>query len=274
MLACFPNTRKDQGSPLPSESGVDSEASPLAEDYLTADGATMIAIRAGSFEMGSADYAPAHEVTLTHDFWIGQTEVTQAQYIARIATNPSAEPGCGDTCPVDQVTWAMAALYANAMSTSEGLKQCYTASGTALVETLSDSPYACEGYRLPTDAEWEHAARAGEAYTYAGSDNPEDVAWTYENSGGTSQPVASKVANGVGLYDMSGNVWEWTGDWYAAYTADPATDPTGAASGDSRVNRGGSWLADAANARVASRAGDDPGYAYFDVGFRLVRTTP
>jgi formylglycine-generating enzyme required for sulfatase activity len=127
---------------------------------------------------------------------------------------------------------------------------------------------------LPTEAEWEYAARGGESYTYSGSETAGDVAWTYENSGFTTHPVAGKAANALGLYDMSGNVWEWTNDWYDAYASGAAVDPVGAASGPLRVYRGGSWGNTADYARAARRSGDVPDNRDDYLGLRLSRTNP
>jgi formylglycine-generating enzyme required for sulfatase activity len=250
--------------------GIDSSIA----DYTTSHGGTMVAITAGTFEMGSADDGPIHTVTLTHDFWIGQTEVTQAQYLAGTGMRPSSYSGCGSTCPVESVSWADAGVYANALSAAEGLEECYTATGGDLAASLGGDPYACEGYRLPTEAEWEYAARGGESYGYSGSDTVGEVAWTSENSGSTTHPVAGKVANAFGLYDMSGNVWEWTNDWHADYASGAAVDPAGATSGSDRVYRGGSWLNDPTNARVASRSYSAPASRYTNLGFRLSRSVP
>ena len=148
------------------------------------------------------------------------------------------------------------------------------ATGSDLSASLGGDPYACEGYRLPTEAEWEYAARGGESYTYSGSETAGDVAWTSENSGGTTHPVAGKAANAFGLYDMSGNVSEWNNDWYDAYASGAAVDPVGAASGPYRVLRGGSWFYTAGIARAAYRGRFNPGYRFDYLGLRLSRTNP
>jgi formylglycine-generating enzyme required for sulfatase activity len=243
-------------------------------DYTTSDGSLMVAITAGTFEMGSAEYFPVHTVTLTHDFWIGETELTQAQYRAGMGTSPSYFSTCGTTCPVEQVSWEDAAMYANALSADEGMDLCYTATGDALVSSLAGDPYACEGYRLPTEAEWEYAARAGEAYTYSGSDTVGTVAWTNENSGRTTHPVATRTANAWGLYDMSGNVFEYTNDWFGAYSSGAVADPKGASWGWTQVIRGGCWGSDARDPRVSARSYPGPSYRGDDVGFRLARSAP
>jgi formylglycine-generating enzyme required for sulfatase activity len=222
-------------------------------DYVADHGGTMIKIEAQTFEMGctagmsscSSDESPAHDVTLTNDFYIGETEVTQGEYEGMMGTNPSWFSSCGADCPVERVSWHESAAFANAVSDSEGLEQCYTCtgSGTSTDCSIAVEPYSCGGYRLPTEAEWEAAARCGEDTLYAGSTLIGDVAWYGSNSGSTTHPVATKASNACGLYDMTGNVWEWTQDWYSSsyYSSSPGTDPVGATSGDYRVFRGGSW---------------------------------
>ncbi len=156
--------------------------------------------------------------------------------------------------------------------------ECYSCSGSGddVTCAVSLSPYACDGYRLPTEAEWEGAARCGEDLRYAGSNEPDGVGWTSENSGGTPHPVAGKEANACGLYDMSGNVWEWTQDGYAEdyYTAAGRTDPVGDWTSSVRVNRGGSWICIPRYTRVAVRFKDRPDIRWNDLGLRLVRTIP
>jgi formylglycine-generating enzyme required for sulfatase activity len=130
------------------------------------------------------------------------------------------------------------------------------------------------GYRLPTEAQWEYAAKGGNGtpgnYTYAGSDDPDVVAWYGSNSGGKTHEVGKKAPNGLGLYDMSGNIWEWCWDWYGGYSSGAQTDPTGAVSGTGRVIRGGDWNASAVDVRSVYRYGNNPGYRLDNIGFRLV----
>jgi formylglycine-generating enzyme required for sulfatase activity len=258
----------------------------VGPEYVGAHGGTMILIDAQTFEMGctagmsscGSDESPAHDVTLTNDFYIGETEVTQGEYESMMGTNPSLFTSCGSDSPVEQVSWHESAVFANAVSDSEGLEQCYTCtgSGSSTICTIAVEPYSCGGYRLPTEAEWEAAARCGEDTLYAGSTVIGDVAWYNSNSGSTTHTVATKASNACGLYDMSGNTWEWTQDWYSSsyYSSSPGTDPVGATSGTYRVYRGGSWNYTAAYARVANRAYYPPVYRYGYLGFRLVRTSP
>ena len=161
--------------------------------------------------------------------------------------------------------------FANALSAREGLDPC---------DVVTDGSVAwpqgvqCTGYRLPTEAEWEVAARGGGTGVYAGGDAVEAVAWTAFADGSRTHPVGQKAPNGYGLFDMSGNVAEWTWDRYAAYPTTSVTDPTGPAEGAWRLVRGGAWCTSNALARVASRYFLDPSSRRHGVGFRLVRTIP
>ncbi len=258
-----------------------------------------VPIKAGSFEMGSPEdnsgrYSNevSHPVTLTRSFAMMSTEVTQGQFESLMGYNPTGFPACGTDCPVEVVNWHEAAAYCNALSANEGLDVCYSCTGTSADVICEPSltyatAYHCPGYRLPTDAEWEYAARAGtDTATYNGDlhfdyllcEQPNDVvdsiAWFCGNSGDTTHPVGTRVPNAWGLYDMLGNVLEWCHDGYEAYLIDPATDPSGIAEDDSRVFRGSSWFHWARIARAAFRVGADPSIRGFDLGFRLVRTLP
>ncbi len=239
------------------------------------DGAAYRLIAAGSFTMGSpkdeADRNPdenQHQVTITRPFWMGETEVTQGQWQAVMGSNPSRRSSCGASCPVEQVSWTDAIEYANRLSRKAGLEECYQVSGA----TVSFKGLACTGYRLPTEAEWEYAARAGESHRYAGSDDIEAVAWYSSNAGGATGPVGGKEANAWGLRDMSGNVREWCWDRYGDYPSGNATDPLGPPGGTLQVIRGGSAGSKAPTHRVAYRGWQDPDDRLGNLGFRLVRT--
>lgn len=229
-----------------------------------------IYVPGGTFRMGSDTDGPAarpvHSVTVS-SFWMMKTEVTQKDYAALMGISPSHFKG--DNLPVEQVSWYDALAYANKLSERDGLRPAYRISGTDV-----DWDRSADGWRLPTEAEWEYAARGGassQGYKYAGSNKVGDVAWPSGNSGGTTKPVGTKAANELGLHDLSGNVWEWCWDWYESYGAASQTDPAGAASGSSRVLRGGSWYDEASDARLANRNDGYPSSRFNILGFRLVR---
>jgi formylglycine-generating enzyme required for sulfatase activity len=216
---------------------------------------------------------PAHSVTIGHDLWVGRTEVTQAQYVAVMGSSPHSFPGCGDTCPVESVSWFDAVRFANALSEKEGLKACYIIEGD--VVTWPDG-VQCGGYRLPTEAEWEYAARAGQDLPYGHTETVNEAGWTVANSKGRPQPVATLAPNAWGIHDMVGNVWEWCFDWRGKYTRKAVVDPTGPDAPDKkdprRVLRGGSWAMFTSVATVSTRNGHAPERADSNTGFRLVRT--
>ena len=247
-------------------------------------GMQLLRIEAGSFdvgcvaahsESGCADGPARARVTLTHDYYIGQTELTQLQYRAVTQSNPSGSPDCGDDCPVEGLSWSHAAAYANALSAAGGLSACYacTASATDPICVVPSSPYDCDGYRLPTEAEWEGAARCGGDYAYAGGDAPNAYSWGEGNSEGAAHPVRQLAANACDLYDMSGNVWEWAHDLYADDPGDgaPRTDPWGPASAglELRVVRGGAYNQ---GAPVWYRNGLPAATTAGYLGLRLART--
>jgi formylglycine-generating enzyme required for sulfatase activity len=211
-------------------------------------------IPAGTFQMGSnsgvSSETPVHTVTISRAFYLQRTEVTQAQWSAVMGTNVSYPASCGDTCPVDLLHW-------NDIQT--------------FLQRLNASTQGVT-YRLPAEAEWEYAARAGTtADTYGALDA---IAWYDSNSAGKMHPVAGKQANAWGLYDMIGNVWEWVSDWYDSsyYAVSPTLDPPGPTSGATRVLRGGAWNRSASVARAASRNSNYPAQNQLNYGFRLVRT--
>jgi len=238
--------------------GTGREISFLANDALAGKNASfkvvvfspppgMVFVAGGTFQMGSnseSDEKPIHTVTIS-GFFMDKTEVTQAEYRKVMGKTPSSFSGCDD-CPVEKVSWHDANAYAKKV-----------------------------GKRLPTEAEWEYAARGGnksKGYAYSGSNDLDAVAWYNNNSGSKTHPVAQKQPNELGLYDMSGNVWEWCSDWYdeGYYSGSPQTDPQGSNSGKRRVLRGGSWLNLDNGCRVASRFRNSPDFRYLSNGFRLV----
>jgi len=243
-------------------------------------GYEMVAIEAGEFWMGSSEDEEGHLVRLTQAFAIGSTEVTQALYESVMGENPSHFEGADR--PVEEVSWCDAVLFCNRLSELEGLEAAYRLPrgfepGMDSFECEDMSPKvkqkaSSDGYRLPTEAEWEYAARGGEAYEYSGSDDVAAVAWNSANSDKMTHDVGGKQANGWGLSDMSGNVWEWVWDWYGSYPSGTVTDPVGAKKGSYRVIRGGSWLVNPRIARVANRSYYDPGSRVNYLGLRLARS--
>ena len=237
----------------------------------------LVMVRKGSFMMGSpmgeAGRGPdevQHSVTLTTDFWMAESEVTQKQYRNLIKRNPSYFKG--DDLPVEQVSWYDAVGYCNALSVQEKLTPCYQIRGTTV--SWADG-MKCTGYRLPTEAEWEYAARSPATTVYAGSDTEDGVAWYSTNAEETTHAVKTKTANGRGLYDLSGNVWEWVWDWYQGnYDALPSTDPIGPSNGGDRVIRGGAWYYASSYLRVARRYDFTPTLRYDALGFRIVKSSP
>ncbi len=246
--------RKPQPKPEPKP---EPKAEPaLSNRTFTANGVsfTMVAVQGGTFTMGATseqgsnaydNEKPAHSVTLS-SYHIGQTEVTQALWQAVMGSNPSRFEGSNR--PVECVSWDDCQEFLSRLNRITGKR-----------------------FRLPTEAEWEFAARGGnlsKGYKYSGSNNINDVAW-YKYNDSTTHPVAIKQPNELGIYDMSGNVWEWCSDWYGAYSSSPQTNATGPSSGSGRVSRGGSWHCNAGSCRVASRHKRSLFNRSRDLGLRL-----
>ena len=253
----------------------------------------MVFVQGGTFEMGctpeqtncASDESPVHEVTLT-DFYIGKYEVTQAQWAAIVPEySPNYNFGQGDTHPAYRISWYDAVTFCNRLSQQEGYTPVYYADPgfTQVYDALDDGsgtvywdPTA-NGYRLPTEAEWEYAARGGaqsEGYQFSGSANINEVAWYAGNDNSQSEPAGTKAPNELGVYDMSGNVFECCWDWYSSgyYDYSPGCTPLGPTGGSLRVQRGGSWNFSAPFCRVAYRIINSPGNRLGYYGFRLSRT--
>ncbi|HNQ44332.1 MAG TPA: SUMF1/EgtB/PvdO family nonheme iron enzyme, partial [Candidatus Cloacimonadota bacterium] len=215
----------------------------------------MISVAADTLVMGSINpEADANEFPLLivplSSFLISATEITQAQWNMVYETNPAQfrDPDL----PVENVSFYDAVEFCNAKSLKDGLKPCYDYSGSEII-----CDFQADGYRLPTEAEWEFAAKAGNGKNFlrfSGSDNADEVGWSNANSGGRSRPVASKAPNALGLHDMSGNVFEWVWNWYAPYTYNVSSVHRGPAHGTDKVIRGGSWYHSANAMRTTARS--------------------
>ena len=215
----------------------------------------MVRVEAGTFTMGATaemknpwdDEKPTHRVTLTNDYYIGKYEVTQTLWQAVMGNNPSEFKG--DNLPVEKVSWKDCQDFISKLNRITG-----------------------KTFRLPTEAEWEYAARGGNksrGYQYSGSNNLSDVAWYMDNSGDKTHAVGTKQPNELGIYDMSGNVWEWCQDWYGKYSSSSQVNPTGANSGSYRVKRGGSWEIIDWGCRSSYRYSSVPDFCGSNLGFRL-----
>ena len=235
-----------------------------------------VRIPGGTFTMGS----PASEQGRLSDetqrrvtisaFYMSRYEVTQREYQEIMGTNPSRFTGDLDR-PVEWVSWFDAVEYCNRRSQREGLTPAYTISGSGDNRAVTWNRSA-NGYRLPTEAEWEYACRAGTTTAYnTGASISDNTGWYDANSAGSTQRVGQKQANAWGLYDMHGNVWEWCWDWYGAYPAGAQTDPVGASTGSIRVLRGGSWVSSAGSTRSSYRHFNGPYLRHSSIGFRVVR---
>ncbi len=243
-----------------------------------------VLVEGGTFTMGDATYAtPLHSVTLS-SFYISKTEVTQGQWKTVIGGNPSYFSSLGDNGPVEQVTWYDCINYCNKLSIKEGKIPCYNISGNTSPSDWTSGTIVCDftakGYRLPTEAEWEYAARGGNisaGYIYSGSNSVDDVVWYSNNSGNTTHAVGTKAPNELNINDMNGNVCEWCWDWYSSYTSSSQSNPTGATSGSNRVMRSGSYNGSAINCLPGYRNYNEPPGRFSDGGFRVVLsngTTP
>jgi len=256
---------------------------------------TFVQIPAGTFTMGSSELGTdpdedVHQVTLTYDYVIGKYEVTQQQWSAMGYSNPSHYLSCGASCPVETVNFYEAAAYANAVSVSEGLTECYTLSnctgnpGQDMECSFIGTLLVCSGYRLPTEAEWERAARSLTQTRFSHGDvlgcgdacescPVHDHYMHYcGNSSSITEPVGSRMPNAFGLFDMHGSVWELVQDWYQTNLGtDPVIDPTGPTSAFMKIIRGGGQMYVAEECRSANRNEYGIGDGGADVGFRLAR---
>jgi len=243
---------------IPPQSPLETFTNPLGMTFMRISPGTFI-MGSPANELGRSPDEVAHEETLTQPFYMQTTEVTQGQWLAMTGGNPSYFSECGKDCPVENVSWNDVAAFVQMLNQSEGGNH----------------------YRIPTEAEWEYAARAGTHTDIAAGDLKEtdcvydaaldSVGWYCGNAGDRTHPVAQKSPNAWGLFDMHGNVWEWCRDFYDPADAEgPVTDPTGAHLNSNRVNRGGGWSGDARTARSADRDSCTPDVRSSDLGFRLV----
>lgn len=225
--------------------------------YATSGDIEMVYVEGGTFTMGCTSEQrsdcydsekPKHSVTLS-SFYLGKYEVTQKQWQNVMGSNPSNFTGCNN-CPVENISWIDIQDFIQRINAKTG-----------------------SNYRLPTEAEWEYAARGGNksrGYKYSGSDDISSVAWYNDNRGSNANTVGQKQANELGIYDMSGNVWEWCSDWFGDYSSNSKNNPHGPSSGSIRVLRGGSWSTGAQYCRSSFRSIYDPDRRDSDLGFRLV----
>lgn len=232
----------------------------------------MILVEGGTFQMGEgrvmSDEEPVHNVTVSA-FYIGKFEVTQKEWNAIMLRNPSLYKG--DNLPVETVNWYDVVEYCNKKSLKEGLKPCYIGEGNNIT-----CDFRADGYRLPTEAEWEYACRGGAKshnYRYSGSNDPVEVAWFEVNAEDKTHPVGQKKANELGIYDMSGNAWEWCWDWYDKnyYQTGPVENPAGPTAGDIRIYRGGGAGSNFTWVRCTGRYSYNPLFKHWFVGFRVVK---
>jgi formylglycine-generating enzyme required for sulfatase activity len=294
-----PPSRRVQPTTPPPASDPDPDPDPEAKRWAQQDADLLeqihrpkdhILIRAGTFKLGPSpgdpysepDETPQHQVQITRDFWLSTTEVTQAQWRKLMGNNPSKYASCGDDCPVEKVSFWDAIAYANARSRAERLAVCYPmrdckgtpGKGHYSCKHIDFVGLGCSGYRLPTEAEWEYAARAGRTKATFKEWELDAVAWHKGNGGKKSHTVGTRKPNAWGLQDMLGSVWEWCWDWAGPYPSGRVKDPTGPSHGTERMGRGGSFTNDATQVRLTNREPDKPTVRFSNLGFRTARTRP
>lgn len=285
-------------TPVMLDGSIPGETSPdatIAPDGAAKPSNVLVTLQPGTFTMGSPAAEPcrdtnetSHKVTLTRRFQILSTEVTQKQFAGLMGYQPFSS--CGSGCPVSGISWHEAAAYCNALSRQKGQGSCYACTGKDAALKCSVAPkyaapsgiYSCPGYRLPTEAEWEYAFRAGtNTALYNGATGPcagaapgaAKIAWFKANAVDTIHPVGKKQANPAKLHDMAGNVAEWVHDWYTDTPgAASVKNPAGPKTGTERVLKGGGFDSPVSGIRAAARDSDSPVSNYEDYGFRVVRS--
>lgn len=255
LVAAAPRRKKA----APSASQPPVSAPPVAASRIVVEpvaGMEFLPVPADCFQMGDssgdADEKPVHQVCLDA-FFIGKFEVTQGQWLRVMGSVPSFFSSCGADCPVESVSWNDVQGFIGSLNRLSG-----------------------RNYRLPTEAEWEYACRSGgKSERFCGGTDVAAAAWYDRNSGSKPHPVGEKQPNGLGIYDMSGNVWEWVGDWYQKeyYSIQQEQKSGSPLAGNKRVMRGGSWYNDAKNVRSSIRGSDDPEHRSINLGFRLAYST-
>ena len=264
-----------------ADTKVKSTHRPIKTDLYTAVGIPKGEFRMGcSMEQGfycGADEKPVHVVEISQDFYLMKSEVTQELYKSVMNNkNPSSFSKCGSNCPVENLSWHEAIEFANALSIQENLETCYQISPEGVVTW--DKGFGCSGWRLPTEAEWEYAARGNKMQTYAGSNNIESVGWYIKNANTQTHPVCEKQVNPFDLCDMNGNVEEWVWDWYDAtyFTEqskkDKVLDPTGASGNKYKIVRGGHFADEEVNIHTSARSAAKPNKGNKHIGIRLCRS--
>jgi formylglycine-generating enzyme len=231
----------------------------------------LVPVPAGAFEMGSPSTEAGreirelqHTVTIRRPFLIGETPVTQRLWELTMGANPAFHKD--PERPVERISWRASVAFCNRLSELEGLGPVYEVSGREVRWREG-----ADGFRLPTEAEWEYAARAGQRLPFSGSATALEVGWVQDNSGGGTMPVGRKIPNGWGLLDMTGNVHEWVWDRYGGYPTAAVADPRGAERGGARVYRGGCFESPPTAARVAARLRIHPTYKSSAIGLRIAR---
>jgi len=290
LLSCWGSAVEQAKTVEKKQEGLDVLEKKAAKEpgkHRKSAGYEVVLIPAGTFTMGCTaeqggdceqEEKPSHEVDIRQSFYLMKSEVTQGLYQKIMGNNPSVFHTCGKDCPVENVSWLDALSFANKLSEAEGLEACYQSNANGSLVAWSKG-LRCEGWRLPTESEWERAARGGQPMKYAGSNELGTVGWYSVNSGSKTHGVCGKSKNGYGLCDMSGNVWEWVWELHGEYKDGSVIDPLGSltvpqgeASSAYRSIRGGAWGLDDRFSRVSHRSSGTPAARQLDLGFRLCRS--